>query len=529
MFKLLIVDDELITRKGIRQQIDFKQYNIDRIEEADDGLKALQIVQTFQPDIVISDIKMPKMDGIGFAFELKKYLPNCRIIFMSAYTDLDYYKNAIKLNAISYIEKPIDLDEMKAAVKNAVEDLMQYLEFKNMSTKMNQMVMDNMDVLKSQLSALLISSNIDQKELNDKTEALNYDLYSPGHYLVIIINQNSKGHLDPYEQDNSKSKASHILKTCLQPLNGYQVWHYKGDMIIINLITKRNDQMLISTNRLIELFEDIYDRFNEYCKPSIAIGKVVSTYVEVYQSYQSAVITMERLFYKEGKLISAYESQQNSGSFKFSTDMRDEFTKLLEKDEQTEAILFVRKLTQNIRTSPDATKNMIKDIYFQMAQLIEHFIKRSSGHLPEHNPLIWDEISYMVSLKELEKYIIDKIKNYYEALNEQSKKNSIALRVMQYINMNYEDMTLSIDSIAEELGVSNPYLCAVFKKETNQTINKYITSFRIEKSKALLKDLNLKIEDVAGRVGYADSDYFSKVFKKYVLCTPTEYRKKYIV
>lgn len=529
MFKLMIVDDEFITRKGIISQIDFRQFNIDKIQEADDGMKALQVAEVFRPDIVISDIKMPKMDGIAFAFELKKLLPGCRIIFMSAYTELDYYRNAIKLNAISYIEKPIDLEEMKAAVKNAVDDLIQYLEFSNMSSKMNKLVMDNRDVLKSQLSTLLINSKVNLTELTDKVDALGYELYDPGNYLTAIINQNSKGHLDPYEQDTSKNKANNILNSHFQTLNCYKVWHFKGNMIIINLIANKNDQVILTSNRLTTIFEAIYDDLQEYCKPSIAIGKLVSNFEEVYQSYQSAVVTLERLFYKEGKLVSIYEHQPFTTSYKFKADILGDFTKHLENAEQTECIIFVKQLTQNIRISKDSTKNTVKDIYFQIAQIVDHFIDAASEYSRQQTHLTWDDIACMVCLKDLEKYILEKIRYYFDALKEQNEMNSMALRVKQYIQWHYNDMTLSIDSIAQELGVSSPYLCAVFKKETGQTINKYITLYRIEKSKTLLKDYMLKIEDVACQVGYGDSDYFSKVFKKYALCTPTEYRKKYLV
>ncbi|PKM94119.1 MAG: hypothetical protein CVU84_11705 [Firmicutes bacterium HGW-Firmicutes-1] len=527
MFKLLIVDDEFITRKGIIGQIDFKIFDIEAIEEADDGLRALEVAKVFKPDIVISDIKMPRMDGMTFAFELKKILPSCRIIFMSAYTDLDYYRSAIKLNAISYIEKPIDLDEMKAAVKNAVEDLMQYLKFKNMSSKMNQLVLDNRDVLKSQLSALLINNKVNLSELNEKAEALGYELYTTGSYISIIVTQYTKGHLDPYELDTSKNKANLILKNYFQPLNCYKVWHYKGNMIVINLIASKNDQIILSPNRLKGIFEGIYDALQEFCKPSIAIGKLVTKASDAYQSYLSAAITLERLFYKEGKLVAVYEQKHLSSSYKYKAELLGDFNKLLEKAEPTECVLFVKQLTKNIQVNTDSTKNMIKDIYFQLAQIVDHFMDVSNQDQQEH--LTWDAIASMVSLKELEKYLLDKTRHYFDTLKEQSVMNSMALRVKQYVQLHYDDMTLSIDSIAQELGVSNPYLCAVFKKETNQTINKYITNYRVEKSKALLKDFTLRIEDVASQVGYGDSDYFSKVFKKNALCTPTEYRKKYVV
>lgn len=529
MLKLLIVDDEMITRRGIIQQINFNEYDIDEIQEADDGLKALEIAKKFQPDIVISDIKMPRMDGMTFAFELKKIIPNCRIIFMSAYTELDYYRNAIKLNAISYIEKPIDLEEMKAAVKNAVNDLMQYLAFQNMSVKMNQMVFENRAVLKSQFSAMLTNPKSDPGVLEEKAKALNFDSYLDGNYMTVIITQYSKGHLGPYEQDYSRTKSNDILKAFLEPIHGIKVWHYKGSTIIIHLIAKRHEKASLSGNKIIKIFEAIYDEMERFCKPSIAIGKIVEKAGEAHASYLSAVITLERLFYKEGKLLDIYNHWVINNSFIFKTESLNDFTKYLEKADRKECIRFVQRLTHDIRHRSDLTKNNVKDIYFQLAQILNNFINLSIENIDQNDSLIWDDIASMVSLKELEEYLLTKISRYFNSIREQNEKNSLAIRVRQYVHLHYEDMTLSIDSIANDLNVSNSYMCAVFKKETGQTINKFITIYRIEKSKALLKDHGLKVEEVSKMVGYGDSDYFSKVFKRYALCTPTEYRKKYIV
>lgn len=529
MLKLLIVDDEIITRKGIIQQINFNEYDIDKIEEAEDGLKALDIAKIFQPDIVISDIKMPRMDGMTFAFELKKMVPNCRIIFMSAYTELDYYRKAIKLNAISYIEKPIDLEEMKAAVKNAVNDLMQYVAFKNMSVRMNQMVLENRAVLKSQFSAMLINPKPDYVELEEKAKALNFDSYLDGNYVTVIITQYSKGHLGPYEQDYSRTKSNDILKAFLEPINGIKVWHYKGSMIIIHLIVQRNEKESLSVNKLMKIFEAVYDEMERFCKPSIAIGKNVEGAKKAHLSYQSAVITLERLFYKEDKLLDIYSNKLVNNSFIFKTEYLNDFTKHLEKADRKGCIDFVQKLTHNIRYKSDLAKNIVKDIYFQLSHILDNFINASIESGEQSDSLIWDDIASIVSLKELEVYLLTKISRYFNSIREQNEMNSLAIRVRQYVNLHYEDMTLSIDSIANDLSVSNSYMCAVFKKETGKTINKFITTYRIEKAKALLKNHGLKIEEVSNMVGYGDSDYFSKVFKKHVLCTPSEYRKRYIV
>src|SRR5690606_13038198 len=121
LFKLLVVDDESVTRKGLIKHIDWNLLGIHSIEEARDGIEGLEIARSMQPDIIISDIRMPGMDGIDFATQIRKISPECNISFLSGYSDKEYLKAAIHLNVVSYVEKPVNIGELQEAVKKAVE------------------------------------------------------------------------------------------------------------------------------------------------------------------------------------------------------------------------------------------------------------------------------------------------------------------------------------------------------------------------------------------------------------------------
>lgn len=118
--KLLIVDDEVITREGIIQRLPWSDMGIDQIKQADDGINALEIIKTFDPDIILTDVRMPRMNGIDLAFKLKAVCPDYIIIFMSGYSDKEYLLSAIELKAVSYVEKPIRIKELEKAMKNAI-------------------------------------------------------------------------------------------------------------------------------------------------------------------------------------------------------------------------------------------------------------------------------------------------------------------------------------------------------------------------------------------------------------------------
>lgn len=121
VFKLMIIDDEDNTREGIAERISWDKIGISQIEQADDGVNALKKALDFKPDIILTDVRMPRMDGIELSFKLREVFPECVIIFMSGYADKIYLKSAIQLKAVSYLEKPINLQELAQAVKDAVQ------------------------------------------------------------------------------------------------------------------------------------------------------------------------------------------------------------------------------------------------------------------------------------------------------------------------------------------------------------------------------------------------------------------------
>lgn len=528
MFRLLIIDDEFITRKGIIKQIDFKNYNIYDIKEADDGINALNIAKTFQPDIVISDIKMPRMDGVTFAFELKKILPNCRIVFMSAYTELDYYRNAIKLNAISYIEKPIDLEELKQSIQNAVDDLMQYTQYESMSKQVNELIKTNKEVLRSQLSTLLIESNCDKSSILSKANELQLQLDSKHYYLTVIIKQYIEDRLDPYDQGVSKQRITNILEKFLQPLQIEYVMHFKGSITIITLIAERQHRLVLNYDKLEIVFNEIYNSLQNICQTTISLGKIVSTIKEIYDSYVSAVITKERLFFKKGLQLDYYKSIKEDKSYVLDNDKYTIFNDYLESSTKTNSVLFIKHLTEEIRDFTDTPKSNIIDIYIRLFTILNQYVHNMNRNDTKTNDMAWNAISKMITLDALESYMIENINEYFTLLQKQNEVGSIAIRVKKIIHSDYGDSNLSLESISQQLNVTRNYLSAVFKKETGMTINKYITKYKIEKAKTKLRDTTYKIEIIANLVGYDDSDYFSKVFKKYVLCTPREYRKKFL-
>jgi two-component system response regulator YesN len=529
MFKILIVDDEYRTRQGICKQVDFMSLGIKQVEEADDGVHGLEKAMTFKPDIILSDIKMPRMDGIGFAFEVRKVLPQCRLIFMSAYTELDYYRNAIKLGAINYIEKPLDIEELKAAIRNAVSDLKQYSNMQSLREEVDVLRENNQHVKMRQLSTLMISHKIKESELVDKFNYLGLKVNAKSTFVTILVKHIYKEHLDSYEQEEVKNRIDTFLMKESDALDLGYVWHYKQDQVILNYWCKKDSKVLMNEKKLISMAKKLYEFLTDFCKPNISIGKVVEGINEVYDSYTSAVITNEKLFFKSGEMIEMYKHAGESKVINFELKVLEIFARLLENENKTEAILYAKHLYELLLKNQDTPINSVKEIYYRHRLEILRISKSGSR---QESDMIFNDLNPMTSLTALDTYLCQSIHEFFHQKDAQSEKNNLTRFAERYIKSNYKDCNMTIETMAQAFGVTSSYLNVIFKKTFGITINKYLTQVRLSKAKEMLKEEvrhHYSIAQIAIAVGYYDPDYFSRIFRKEVGCTATEYRKKFMI
>lgn len=169
--------------------------------------------------------------------------------------------------------------------------------------------------------------------------------------------------------------------------------------------------------------------------------------------------------------------------------------------------------------------NQVKDDYYKLFIALENAAR--SAHISTHeSETILDYLDHAHTLYQLHETLCEKTKEYFDALSDQQTENSTVFVIQDYIARNYMDPMLSVKTISDYVNRSAPYVCTMFKKETDQTLNQYITEYRIEKAKRLLENQGTKISEISSDVGYTDGNYFGKSFKKYVGLTPSEYREK---
>lgn len=519
--KLLIVDDEELTRAGLIQTIDWNSLGIDELLEAENGEIGLAKALEEKPDIVLCDVRMPKMNGIDMLTKLEESNPNIVAIFMSGYSDKEYLMAAIKLKAINYIEKPIEPQELIQTIQRAIE----------------------------QCNRLKLQAGINVTHENQLASSLAYYFtmpYTANHEEINKLLTSFSAH---YGKNKFKYVTSFIVKLKNVPENPesipqiFDALHgYLLGMHLHVIYTEKRVYHIVfhiygelepgkSTIRMIsDKISQLVCGLGEFY---ISVGKIVCGEKEVYNSYQDAVIKMQNCFFYEiGTIITddvlAQSKTVNVNEVKSLIEKSNEA--IVEQDEPRIARLH-NELFSLLNGCGGILPNQIKSLYYELFQAISR--ERATKQMVTDIALldtdnIIDIVDNCFSIGQLNQLLVQRTKAYFADVRANSSENPTIRMIREYINMNYGDPSLSVKSISEYANLSVSYACTYFKSETGITLNQYITDYRIKKAKQLLVDPRIKVNEVSAAVGYNDGNYFAKIFRKATGLSPSEYREQVI-
>lgn len=520
--KLLIVDDEVLTRTGLITSLNWKHLGIRKILQADDGLNALKVARVEKPDIILSDIRMPRLNGIQMAEQLESILPDTIIIFMSGYSDKEYLKAAIKLKAVCYVEKPLNPREIEEAVIEAKS-----IREKMIRTRKNETLYTLESA--SKLAYLLTKPNKELKsEIEQLISSLPFDIHSDCNVTTYIIKIRSS-HFEREEMNRGINEMIRLLKPYhLHVL--YTTVH--GIHHVFHIISEREFSIYTYTSiethflKLFSCFEDFF----------LIKGESVTSLSKTYQSYTSAVLLLQSSFFFPSKSILCTSDKKPSfNSSKHQLQLKNFqvfFMNAIEEKNHQACMDCLNEMYSCYFKNTSLLPNQVKDLYYKL------FIGLNESYKDLHislNPLDEDLQNTMIeyldhsfTYMELHQILIDKVDEYFSSLSSYTPENSIIFMIKDYISKNYSNDMLSIKEISEYVSLSVSYLCTYFKSQNGQTINQYITEYRMKKAKQLLSDPRYQIADISSIVGYSNSNYFSKSFKKFTGLSPSNYREKII-
>lgn len=526
MIKVMIVDDEKNTRESIKKHILWDKLGVDEVRTAKNGLDALELANSFPPDIILCDVRMPRMDGIELATNIRQKFPACKIIFLSGFADKEYLKSAIHLKALEYIEKPLDIEEINIAIKNAISLINEERKKENEQLQVKEKLMHSTPLLNSEFTLSLISSDMSMvnSSIGKFSRIIDFPLEGLFTCISVILNW------APSASEESKlTKRSLILQNLAQMAEYNSIKLIVGirpenDEIII-ILAYRNKNALTETRTIVQdIFDKLIDLSDNTFTHCIGIGTPVQCVSDIHISYNKAVEANKLSFYNGYSKIYEYTSPMNK-DFQLNDDFHGNFQNILEKSpDQAEVI--VKNLTNEFivkKIDPEIAKSIFYSLILDAMNISEKMLLLDDS-VKTKIPEIFNKLSRNKTIRELSNAVIENIKSMLFASEYTGTSNRKILEAMHFIKKNYSDPSLTIQMIADATNLNKNYLCTLFKKLVGKTLNDYINEIRVEKAKQYLMDSSIKMYEVAQLSGFSDPNYFSTIFKKYTGCTPSQFR-----
>jgi len=525
-YKVMLVDDEEDVAQAIMKKLDWENMGFETPRYAHNGLEAMDFAEELRPDIVMSDIKMPYMDGMELARNLKRLYPNIRIIFFSGFDEFEYAKEAIRLEAEEYILKPIDADELKAVFTRVHEALDRDIDEKLNVAKLENYYMDSLPLLQEDFFASLVEGRIEDDRIEKFMSDYRIELTGPV-YLVAIVHV-SKSNIP--EGMNPVLLSVSVRKLLEERMNekwGCKFFSYQGSTVMIAQLASKKEASTFTDDcdRLCRLAESI-------CKANITIGVggVTDTLSGIDISYQGARDAVSyRVLYGHTKAINISEISPKEKEDPASGD-EDSLFDIFKKMKMSGADE-VRSAAERYIDNNTRVQASIQNYRFFVMELVSElykFAKTNQLELSEIFDLNTDVYAAVQQLEpgELTAWFGDVCVKIHELID--YKRNdttrSFVTRAQEYVADHYADQDLSVDFICNYLGVSSAYFSTVFKKETGKTFVGYLTDYRMEKAERMLLETDEKTYIIAQEVGYSDPNYFSYVFKKQFGVSPSKYK-----
>lgn len=519
MYKLLLVDDETATRKGILNNINWQEIGIKEVRDAKNGVLALEIAKNFVPDILLTDIKMPKMNGIDLSHRVREINPDCSILIMSGYSEIDYLKSAIRLSALNFVDKPIDIKRLTEWIKKSVE-------VQNRIRKNKEYIENNRWFLINDTALGLIRNKEDSKKYIQQLKELYPDLSPDCKSLCIMLklfDQDFSGNLKNIDLSDISTRIGKLLdnNSC-----HYVLGAADSSTVVIILFMPEDFSNEPAFNALSEDLISI-------CKPFelfISAGIAVNGPELAYESYITALKLLEQIFFSKNKRIIRYDNRAKSLSHEYMSKQIEVFTSYIKNGDLEKAVKLIENTTFHISMHPNTETSIVIDFYFKLILEVlrqKNYSETKAISCPDYDNVL-SRINSCNFLDEIKEYTQSIVNQYFNDIYASNALSPID-QVLSIIHNSYNNKELSLNEISQKTFLSVPYICVRFKEVTGKTFSRYLTEYRIEKSLELLKDKNNKINYIAEKVGFANGNYFSKTFRKIKGISPAEYRQRFCV
>ena len=532
---ILIVDDEQLIRQGLRARIEYLGIDVDEIFEAENGLMALRLQEEHPIDVVITDIRMPDMDGLELIQEMQKKNNQIKFVVLSGYAEFSYAETAIRLGVKAYLLKPVSNDDLKAAFDKAYKEMEQTASVRQ-EVQMKKRMDREKQVYQQEkaLNALFSSQEAGAVTREQLCKLCGYDekMWAGGAesvlYLAILhINKESFEHqrFRPVDHELVRFMIRNIFEEIQAPC----------EKLLVNSLSDTRQMYGIfigdDKKKLRMEVERIYLRMRSVLEKKMGIYLTIGvsrcrSQLEEKETSEARQALKQRIIYGKANIY-FYEDIRILGEQEFPVSQLHLLEQYIEHNE----IFKVKNLVQEIFSEELVKKYgsaYLRIMWIRILNLLLHHYERRGRNAAEIEKMLqnYNLLDRIQSLQEIRQKIIEMVMECVstESVADANARSKIQMAI-GYIQEHFAE-NLTINVLAEHYGMSPNYFSSMFKKEMSRSAVNYITELRINQARELLYHSELSVVDISKKVGYEDSQYFFRVFKKYLGMTPLQYREE---
>lgn len=529
---ICFIDDIQSVVDGVSKQINWERHGITVSGTAINGEDGLKLITSCRPDIIVTDIRMPKLDGLELTRRVKEMLPRSKVILMTGFSDFEYAKQAVQLGAFNFITKPFSLAHIEEIVVKAKKEIEAIRDQEDHIAELEQRVQESMPFLRQELFTLLLHHKVNEQEAEQRWDYVKPDL-EPRDLLVMILE------IDGFTDKHRESPMNEIelARFALKNITEETIALYTKGMVFRDsanrLVAVLNTPLSVSAAAIAEACCQ-HVRLYTSLTISIGVGRPVTYIHELHSSYDQALHALSYHFYTGGNAVISYEDIANT-EISLPRSIRtaeQEMVYALQSGNVNQASLTLDHILNEFKDrSPLPKPEYFISLYYELAYMMLRAIqdKVPMNELSDLNMIVREgRVSSERSLTDMKKILHSIVTLGCERIENQNR--SAAAQIIQeaihYVKSNL-DQDLSLSVCAKVVHLSPSYFAGLFKKVTGMAFSQFVTQERMEVAKKLLLE-DRQIQEIAESLGYEERRYFTDVFKKYTQMTPSEFKQAHI-
>lgn len=534
MLRVFLVEDESIIRETLRDNVPWAQCGYTFVGDAGDGEMALPLIREAKPDVLITDIRMPFMDGLDLSKLVLQEFPQMKIIIISGFDDFEYAQQAISIGIERYLLKPITKNTLLSVLDEVKSKIERERAQQNYIAQFRQEAQDYEQYARRRFFERVVAGQLTVQQIYEQAEKLDLDLRAQSYTIAFVsVMPEQHGATESYSEPGARIRDGLVAHFLKYPEYILFRWNLTTYAVLLKGDTDKVDGYI---QRCLRTVREQYETYAPEQDWYVAVGKPIQRLSMLPVCFEE----VSRLWAYRHILPQQHVLKSDTVSFLTGTDEKHDFagldvdkvdpavvTGVLQSAAAQEVSRFVDEYVQSLEealSSGPFCQFLMLSVRFAAVKFVQALNIPQEDYLSRLS--CTDMIGQNISTDDLKRYLSDVLLRAIELRDQEAggQYRSLLKQAVSYIDANFQNEEISLNRVAKEVNISANYLSAVFSQEMGTTFVEYLTAKRMKKARELLRSSDLRSGEVAAAVGYKDPHYFSFLFKKTQGCTPRDYR-----